>query len=226
MKMWLPLLFLLPSHAFAQEVVFTIPKLDSPDWEKAAVWTRFFFPWKDAPAPPTTLKMFHDGKTLFFRYDVTDSDVVLADSREKMSVIGNDRAEIFLATPDWKEWYYGFEMAPNGVMLDYRMKYYRQSDYDWSGDFVKFTGKLTPTGYIIEGTIDLDALRTRNILQPDGTFYAGFFRAEFSHQPDGKILEEWISWKHSGTSEPDFHVPGAFGKVFIDNHIKISQKSQ
>ncbi|MDO4575449.1 MAG: carbohydrate-binding family 9-like protein [Planctomycetia bacterium] len=206
-------LFLLcPCFSTADEV-WEIPYLSTPDWEKAAVRTHFFFPWKDAPAPPTTLRMFHDGKTLFFRYDVTDSDIVLVDSREKMSVIGDDRAEIFLATPDLKDWYYGFEMAPNGVMLDYRMKYYRQADRDWSGDFVKFTGTLTETGYIIDGTIDLAAMKSRNILQDDGTFYAGFFRAEFSHLPNGEILEEWISWKHSGTPEPDFHVPGAFGKV-------------
>ena len=217
MKALLPLLFLLPSLAFSEEVVFTIPKLDSPDWKKAANWTHFFFPWKDAPAPATILKMFHDGKTLFFRYEVTDSDIVLTDSQEKMSVIGDDRAEIFLATPDWKDWYYGFEMAPNGVMLDYRMKYYRQSDYDWSGDFVKFIGKQTSTGYTIEGTIDLEGMRHHHILQPDGTFYAGFFRAEFSHQANGEILEEWISWKHSGTAQPDFHVPGAFGKVRLEN---------
>ncbi|MDO4630184.1 MAG: carbohydrate-binding family 9-like protein [Planctomycetia bacterium] len=201
------------SQILAAEEMWEIPKLDSPNWKKAAVFTDFFFPWLDEPAPETTLKMFHDGKTLFFCYEIVDTDVVLADSDEKMSVISNDRAEIFLATPDLKDWYYGFEMAPNGVMLDYRMKYYRQSDYGWSGDFVKFTGQLTPSGYTISGTIDLETLRTRNILQPDGTFCAGFFRAEFSHLPDGKIREEWISWKHSGTKEADFHVPGAFGKV-------------
>ncbi len=207
------LLMSFSSWIFAAEKMWEIPKLDTPNWEKAAVFTDFFFPWLDSPAPPTTLKMFHDGKTLFFRYEIVDADVVLVDSNEKMSVIGDDRAEIFLATPDLKDWYYGFEMAPNGVMLDYRMKYYRQSDYGWSGDFVKFTGQLTPSGYTISGTIDLKTLRTRNILQEDGTFYAGFFRAEFSHMPDGKIREEWISWKHSGTKKADFHVPGAFGKV-------------
>jgi hypothetical protein len=53
-----------------------------------------------------------------------------------------------------------------------------------------------------------------NVLKPGSReFFAGIYRAEFSHSPDGTIHSGWMPWVNPQTARPDFHVPASFGML-------------
>jgi hypothetical protein len=87
-------------------------------------------------------------------------------------------------------------------------------------------------GYEIEGRIPLRSLAALGFpaIQPGVKIRCGLYRAEFSHDRSGRIveqkeslhnlgrkvegpppIEDWISWVDSKTKEPDFHVPASLG---------------
>jgi hypothetical protein len=41
--------------------------------------------------------------------------------------------------------------------------------------------------------------------------FAGLYRAEFHHKPDGTVHSGWMPWVNPRTEKPDFHVPASFG---------------
>ena len=211
----------------AEEAVWKVPavkraiKLDGSvdrTWSGIPKHTKeFTCPWEKEPVPATTLRMCHDEKKLYFLYEVEDKQVIsVGEMTDEIAAAKGDRVEIFLATPDESANYYCFEMDAVGRVLDYEAKIYRKFNYPWKSDWLKSKAVRTAKGYRVEGEIDLDAMRKLNILQKDGSFLAGFFRAEYYTDAAGKTVPRWITWKHPGTEKADFHVWGAFGKIELD----------
>jgi hypothetical protein len=64
--------------------------------------------------------------------------------------------------------------------------------------------------YNVSGTIPLETLHTLKVLRSREIF-AGIYRAEFHHQPDGTVHSGWMPWVNPNTERPDFHVPASFG---------------
>lgn len=187
-------------------------------WDQADVLRDFSFPWKEKEAPKTFFRALWDNDLFYFRFEVEDQDVVLGegvDAKEK--VIGSDRVEIFFATSDDLDPYYGLEMDPRGEVLPYETRYHRRFNWDWFCPGLQVWPKLTDEGYDLEGIIPFETFRKLNCLhQKDGQQYlkAGLFRAEFSHGKEaGAVIEDWISWVDPGGETPDFHVPSAFGNL-------------
>ncbi len=183
------------------------------DWTLADSLSDFSFPWEAPPPPRTEFRALWTGDKLLFRFDCVDDDLVLgsgSDSAER--VLGSDRVEIFLAPDLTLTPSYGFEMEPRGEVLADQGRYYRQFDWNWSCHGFEFTGHISPPGYIVTGSIPLDALRAMDVLKPGAReFHAGVYRAEFSHRPDGSVHQGWMPWVNPRTAKPDFHVPESFG---------------
>ncbi|MCB1237964.1 MAG: carbohydrate-binding family 9-like protein [Verrucomicrobiae bacterium] len=182
-------------------------------WETADVLANFAFPWEDRPAPRTEFRALWDAECLLFRFDCEDDDLVLADGADaKEKVIGSDRAEIFFAPDLSLDPYFALEMDPRGEVLDYEARHHRRMNWDWTFPHLTLRAEIAGAGYTVKGTIPLQTLRDLHVLKPGASeFFAGVFRAEFSHRDDGDVHQGWMAWVDPKTETPDFHVPSAFG---------------
>ncbi|MBL9131495.1 MAG: carbohydrate-binding family 9-like protein [Verrucomicrobiaceae bacterium] len=181
------------------------------DWQNAAVLADFTFPWENRPAPQTEFRALNDENSLHFRFDCLDDDLVLPDAEtSKERVLGSDRVEIFLAPDLSLKPYFGLEMSPRGDVLAYEARYYREINWDWSLDGLEIDTTIKGMLYTVTGRLPLATLRRLGVLRGRELF-AGLYRAEFHHQPDGSIHTGWMPWVNPHTEKPDFHVPASFG---------------
>ncbi len=187
----------------------------NPAWGAAHVLEDFTFPWLDEMAPATRFRALWDRQYFYFFFEASDGDLVLADgsdSRER--VIGSDRVEIFLATGRDLQPYYGLELDPRGEVLDYRGRFHRIIDWDWCCDGLEVQARQNAEGYTVEGRVALSSLQQLACLHEDEVgqyLIAGLFRAEFSHDENRQTTQNWIAWVDPQVTDPDFHVPSAFG---------------
>lgn len=191
-------------------------------WDQAGGLSDFSFPWTDVEAPQTVFRALWDDDLFYFRFEVVDQDVVMAEGADaKEKVVGSDRVEIFFTTGDDLDPYYGLEMDPRGEVLLYETRYHRRFNWEWSCPGLKVWPKLTDDGYDLEGVIPMKTFKDLKCLhEKDGQVYlkAGLFRAEFSHGVgNDPVIEDWISWVDPGGEVPDFHVPSAFGVLGFES---------
>lgn len=187
-------------------------------WQTANVLTHFCFPWIQRTPPETEFRALWNERHLYFRYDVTDADVVLGHGTSAMEkVIGSDRVEIFFSTGPELKPYYGIEIDPRGEVLDYEATFHRQLNFEWSCVGLDVATSRTDAGYVVEFRIPIAKFKTLNCLHQDNDgdyLIAGLYRAEFSHDPDGgPVIEDWMSWVDPDVASPDFHVPTSFGTI-------------
>jgi len=183
------------------------------DWSRAACLSQFSFPWESTSPPQTEFRALWDDAYFYFRFDCEDADLVLPDGPTlKERVLGSDRVEIFFTPELTLNPYYALEMNPRGEALAYSARYYRQYDWEWSCPGLDLTACLQSGGYRVEGKLPMHWLRESGVLKREANeFYAGVYRAEFSHRADGSVHAGWMPWVNPGTEKPDFHVPSSFG---------------
>lgn len=175
--------------------------------------TDFTFPWEERTAPFTEFRALWDETHLHFHFDCIDDDLVLPEGpTAKDRVLGSDRVEIFLAPDLSLKPYYCLEMSPRGDVLAYEANFYREMNWDWQCADLELTAHIQGNRYTVTGRLPLDTLRALNVLRPGSSeFFAGIYRAEFHHRPDGTVHSGWMPWVNPQTERPDFHVPASFG---------------
>lgn len=197
----------------------TLDGCDDDDcWHTAHILTDFTFPWSGLTPPTTEFRALWKDDSFYFRFDVTDTDVVLAEGADVMEkMIGSDRVEIFFSTGPELKPYYSIEIDPRGEILDYETRYHRQMNWEWSCEGLAVKTSLTNFGYIVKGEIPMSTFQKLNCLHEDNVgsyLIAGLYRAEFSHdQAGGPVIEDWISWIDPQVTTPDFHVSSSFGTI-------------
>ena len=182
-------------------------------WTNVKADTGFTFPWEKGLVPATEFRIFYDSGNLYYAFIVQDDEIVCRQHvEEEEDIIGEDRVEMYFTPDDKLEKYYCFEVDPMGRILDYSSSFPRRFDFEWDWRGLVAAAVMTEKGYSVEGKIPLASFRALG-------FQAGarqnlrmaVFRAQASRNPDSTIAEHWISWIDPGVSEPDFHVPSAFG---------------
>lgn len=187
--------------------------LDDQCWEQAPRESDFRFPWENRSAPVTVFQAFQTEEEFFFAFQAVDEDLVLlGEGTSESEVADGDRVELFLSVDPELQRYYCLEIDPQGRVLDYSASSYRKFDLSWKLESLRVGARSVANGYVVEAGVSLDELRRLGVLQAGGGMLAGLFRAEFS-SGESKVEESWISWMHPGTSQPDFHVPSAFGLI-------------
>lgn len=171
--------------------------------------------WNGPNTDSSKVRLWHDSVNLYFHFTIQDTSVTFVESENERDMARCDRAEIFISKDTLLSTYYGAEMAPNGLLLDYEAHHYRKSDYGWDFDSLTFGHNITQDGYEITGYISIGWLRKALLLQEDNTLIIGIFRGE-SHSLDPKDKMFWYSWVSPNSPRPDFHIPSAFTKVRLD----------
>lgn len=188
--------------------------LDEPAWAEANVERGFSFPWLDQPAPATEFRACCDDEFFYFAFKVHDEDIVVDEHAEGTDVvIAEDRVELFFARDEALAEYFCLEIDPLGRVHDYVASYYRKFDRSWRCEGLRVGTSPLEQGYVVEGAIPLATLKSLGLpaMRVGNELLVGVFRAEFSHGPGPDPIENWISWVHPKTEQPDFHVPGAMG---------------
>lgn len=192
-------------------------------WQMAEALTDFTFPWNKRIPPATEFRALWDAQQFYFRFDVTDSDVVLGHGADAMQkVIGSDRVEIFFSTGRQLDPYYCVEIDPRGEVLDYQARFHRQMNWQWTCEDLQVATALTDKGYIVEGQLPLTTIRKLGCVHQDTSgeyLMAGLYRAEFSSPAatGGPVIEDWMSWLDPQVPLPDFHVPTSFGTIRLSH---------
>ena len=156
-----------------------------------------------APDDATTFTWWCTADSLHFRFKVNENTPVVEDSIASESDIGpEDRVELFFCpAPDMSSEYYCVETDIAGRTMDYRIRYYREFDYDWSFGGFRAVPSRTSDGYGMEYAFSRDYLESLGIGRE---FWIGVFRADF--RPDGSV--DWYSLRAAFDDvEPDFHKP-------------------
>ena len=117
-----------------------------------------------------------------------------------------DVAEAFLQPDPARERYYReFEVSPNGMWIDLDI---------FPGGLADLKSGMTRSVFLDEKAqrwaaelaIPMSAL-TPNF-DPKAVWRANFYRVEGKQEP-----RAYLAWRPTGTPEPNFHVPAAFGRL-------------
>ncbi|MFT5749023.1 MAG: hypothetical protein ACI93S_000276 [Ancylomarina sp.] len=189
-------------------------KFMNPAWDKAIVISDFSFPWEYERAPKTEFRALYDNEYFYFRFDVEDENVLtFVKNNHRMEVVHSDRVEIFFRQDEKLDPYYCLEMDAIGRVLDYKTRYYRDFEYEWSwpgSESILVKASETNNGYVVEGKITLSSLKELGLLK-GSTLQVGLYRGYCMRLPNPEGKLRWISWINPKVDKPDFHIPSSFG---------------
>ncbi len=190
-------------------------QLTQPAWSQAAAVTGFSYPWSSNRAPATEFRALADSERLYFAFEASDNDIVVAKEFAGESTLDHeDRVEIFFARDGALERYFCIEIDPLGRVHDYAASHYRKFDSAWDCAGLRAEGRLRPGGYTVEASIPLETLSRMmgRPVRPGSILRVGLFRADFRQGATGDADDNWLSWVKPAAAKPDFHVPSAFAE--------------
>jgi hypothetical protein len=182
--------------------------IDKGEWEQALLIENLIAPWKDESRDETTFRAFVSPNAFNFAFQVMDNTVTTVPFKNELSVEREDRVELFFSRDTTLAKYYCIEIDPNGKVLDYSAKFYREFNQSWNFNSKELASRITENGYIVEGKISINELNELGLSSP---FYLGIFRADYKSTTKDDVT--WFSWVKPTSSSPDFHIPSAFGEA-------------
>jgi hypothetical protein len=194
-------------------------KLDEPAWALAEPLTSFTDPWRHG-GQATSFRALRDDVNLYFVFVAEDSTPRYEKEwHGKGTLNGEDRVEIYFALEDKLGKYLCIEIDSAGRVSDFLGSFPRKWDGRWSMPGLKTSGRSTPTGYVVEGSIPLAALEAQGLppLTPGHPWRMGLFRADLDNPGSDAVY--WLTWIDPHTERPDFHTPGAYG-LFVAGETK------
>ena len=117
-----------------------------------------------------------------------------------------DVAEAFLQPdPSRERFYKEFEVSPNGMWID--LDIFAGSRADLKSGLQRSVVLNQPAHiWTAELTIPMRCLTAR--FDPTALWRANFYRIEGEQEP-----RAYLAWRPTHTPQPNFHVPGAFGRL-------------
>jgi alpha-galactosidase len=158
----------------------------------------------------TQVRVLWSPQTLYLRFECRYRELhVFADSDSngrRDHLWDRDVAEAFLQPDPSRERYYReFEVSPNGMWIDLDIFPGGLADLK-SGLNKSVVLDADGHRWVAELAIPMKAL-TRDF-DPKAIWRANFYRVEGTKEP-----RAYMAWRPTGTAEPNFHVPGAFGRL-------------
>lgn len=130
-----------------------------------------------------------------------------------------DVAEVFLQ-PDASGPYFELEISPLGQWLDFCVYSPREKvDKDWRSE-MKVTTFTDEDAGLWEALLEvpLDPILSTSGLS--GVELGDTWKVNLFRIAGREPAREYLSWQPTGTAEPDFHVPKAFGHlIFVDQPV-------
>jgi alpha-galactosidase len=182
------------------------------EWQSANLVT-FSSDWQGKnpdPGRETRVRVLWSEKTLYLRFECRYRELfVFADSDSngrRDHLWDRDVAEAFLQPDPTRERYYReFEVSPNGMWIDLDIFPGGLADLKSGMQRSVFLDEKSHT-WNAELAIPLKALTEH--FDSKAIWRVNFFRVEGSMEPRG-----YLAWQPTNTPQPNFHVPGAFGRM-------------
>jgi alpha-galactosidase len=187
-------------------------KRPAKEWKKATP-VRFCQDWQGKNPDPerqTTVWVLWSAQTLYLRYECRYRELYVfpdADPNGRRDHLWDrDVAEAFLQPdPSQARYYKELEVAPNGFWIDLDIA--PGNDHDLKSG-LQHSVWLDKRNHVwhAELAIPLKALVER--FDPTAEWRANFYRIEGQQEP-----RFYAAWRATGTPQPNFHVPDAFGRL-------------
>lgn len=158
----------------------------------------------------TQVRVLWSPQTLYLRFDCRYRDLyVFADSGpdgRRDHLWDRDVAEAFLQPdPSQEHSYREFEVSPNGMWID--LDIFPGGSADLKSGLKKSVAlDGEEHRWVAELAIPLKVLTPE--FDPKAIWRANFYRVEGMSEP-----RAYLAWQPTGTDEPNFHVPKAFGRL-------------
>jgi alpha-galactosidase len=182
------------------------------EWQTAASVT-FCADWQGMHPDPerqTEVRVLWTSKMLYLRFDCRYRELfVFGDSDpngRRDHLWDRDVAETFLQPdPSRSRYYREFEVSPNGMWID--LDIFPEGRSDLRSGLTRSVW-LDREGHrwAAELAIPMKALTER--FDPAAVWRTNFYRVEGPQEP-----RFYSAWRATGTPEPNFHMPSAFGKL-------------
>jgi alpha-galactosidase len=162
------------------------------------------------PGRETTVRVLWTRRTLYLRFECRYRELYLFADAEpngrRDHLWDRDVAEAFLQPdPSRARFYKEFEVSPNGMWIDLDISPNGLADLKSGLQRSVFLDEESRI-WIAEIAIPLRAL-TANF-DPNAVWRANFYRIEGTKEP-----RTYLAWRPTGTPQPNFHVPAAFGTL-------------
>ena len=184
----------------------------APEWQSAAAVT-FCADWQGKnpdPGRQTSVRLLWTPQTLYLRFECRYRELFVfedADANGRRDQLWDrDVAETFLQPdPSRPHYYREFEVSPNGMWIDLDI---------FPGGLNDLKSGLRHSVWLdrdrhewaAELAIPMQALVEK--FDPAAEWRTNFFRVEGPREP-----RFYSAWRATGTPQPNFHVPEAFGKL-------------
>ena len=138
---------------------------------------------------------------------------MIYDDREGEEAVNyRDRAEIFFSKDEKLSTYFCAEIDPQAKVLDYEAHFYRDFNFEWDFKQLIVASQLENDGYVVEGALPIEWLKSSQLLSDDGEMFIGLYRAN-AIEPENDESIVWCSWIVPDSKDPDFHIPSSLGKL-------------
>jgi alpha-galactosidase len=158
----------------------------------------------------TQVRVLWSSQTLYLRFECRYRELFLFEDSDRDGrrdhLWDRDVAEAFLQPDPAREHYYReFEVSPNGMWIDLDI---------FPGGLADLKSGMKKSAFLDEKAhrwaaelaIPMRALTAH--FDPKAIWRANFYRVEGKKEP-----RAYLAWRPTGTPEPNFHVPDAFGQL-------------
>ena len=184
------------------------------EWQKAEA-IAFCSDWQgknpDAERE-TKVRVLWSSQILYLRFECRYRELFLFEDSDangrRDHLWDRDVAEAFLQPDPSRERYYReFEVSPNGMWIDLDIFPGGLADLKSGMQRSVFLDEKTRL-WAAELAIPLSALTAH--FDPKAVWRANFYRVEGKEEP-----RAYLAWRPTGTPQPNFHMPSAFGRLRI-----------
>lgn len=191
----------------------------------ASVWSlagpvKFSHDWKGEnpdDGRETTARVLWSQEALYLRFDCRYREIFVFEDSDPNGrrdfLWDRDVAEVFLQPDPSRERYYKeFEVAPNGMWVDLDIFPGGRSDLRSGLQRSVFLDEQMNDQrrtWAAELAIPMKCLTSQ--FDPSAIWRANFYRVEGAAEP-----RAYMAWQPTRTPEPNFHVPGSFGRLRFD----------